>query len=252
MITINVEDIYPGLLIFLRATGMFLIMPVFSGSMIPGPVRIAISAILAYLLAPIFGNFGGVPGHWFIVVMQVIHEVLTGLLMGFAVRFLLYALEMAGEIIAVQIGLSLSSNIDPVTRNQATPPNTMLLSLGTILFLVTGAYQFCLVAFARSFEIFPPSAIFEPQSINTVIAASGKIFLLAVQISAPLLAISFLVNMSFSVLGRAAPSLNVFMLSFPVQILAGLTVFSMTLGLTIQYILRDIQYLPESMLRFLK
>jgi len=252
MITINVEDIYPGLLIFLRATGMFLIMPVFSGSMIPGPVRIAISAILAYLLAPIFGNFGGVPGHWFIVVLQVVHEVLTGLLMGFAVRFLLYALEMAGEIIAVQIGLSLSSNIDPVTRNQATPPNTMLLSLGTILFLVTGAYQFCLVAFARSFEIFPPSAIFEPQSINTVIASSGRIFLLAVQISAPLLAISFLVNMSFSVLGRAAPSLNVFMLSFPVQILAGLTVFSMTLGLTIQYILKDIQYLPESMLRFLK
>jgi flagellar biosynthetic protein FliR len=193
--------------------------------MIPATVRIAISAILAYLLAPIFGNFGGVPGHWFIVVMQVIHEVLTGLLMGFAVRFLLYALEMAGEIIAVQIGLSLSSNIDPVTRNQATPPNTMLLSLGTILFLVTGAYQFCLVAFARSFEIFPPSAIFEPQSINTVIASSGRIFLLAVQISAPLLAISFLVNMSFSVLGRAAPSLNVFMLSFPVQILAGLTVF---------------------------
>ncbi len=252
MITINVEDIYPGLLIFLRATGLFLIMPVFSGSMIPGPVRIAISAILAYLLAPIFGNFGGVPGHWFIVVLQVVHEVLTGLLMGFAVRFLLYALEMAGEIIAVQIGLSLSSNIDPVTRNQATPPNTMLLSLGTILFLVTGAYQFCLVAFARSFEIFPPSAIFEPQSINTVIASSGRIFLLAVQISAPLLAISFLVNMSFSVLGRAAPSLNVFMLSFPVQILAGLTVFSMTLGLTIQYILKDIQYLPESMLRFLK
>jgi flagellar biosynthetic protein FliR len=184
--------------------------------------------------------------------MQVIHEILTGLLMGFAVRFLLYALEMAGEIIAVQIGLSLSSNIDPVTRNQATPPNTMLLSLGTILFLVTGAYQFCFVAFARSFELFPPSAIFEPQSINTVIAASGKIFLLAVQISAPLLAISFLVNMSFSVLGRAAPSLNVFMLSFPVQILAGLTVFSMTLGLTIQYILRDIQLLPESMLRFLR
>lgn len=252
MITIRIEDIYPGMLIFLRATGMFLVMPVFSGNMIPAPVRIAISAILAYLLAPIFGDFGGVPGHWFIVVMQVIHEVLTGILMGFAVRFLLYALEMAGEIIAVQIGLSLSSNIDPVTRNQATPPNTMLQSLGTVLFLVTGAYQFCLVAFARSFEVFPPSAIFDPQSINTVIAASGKIFMLAVQISAPLLAISFLVNMSFSVLGRAAPSLNVFMLSFPVQILAGLTVFSMTLGLTIQYILRDIQHLPESMLRFLK
>ena len=92
----------------------------------------------------------------------------------------------------------------------------------------------------------------DPARLDTVIAASGRIFLLAVQISAPLLAISFLVNMAFSVLGRAAPSLNVFILSFPVQILAGLTVFSMTLGLTIQYILRDMQHLPELMLHFLR
>jgi len=54
------------------------------------------------------------------------------------------------------------------------------------------------------------------------------------------------------VLGRAAPSLNVFVLSFPVQIFAGLTVFAMTLGLTLQYILRDMQQLPEIMLRFLR
>jgi flagellar biosynthetic protein FliR len=252
MISIRIEDIYPGMLIFLRASGMFLVMPVFSGSMIPPMVRIGMAATIAYLLAPSFGDFGGVPPHWFLFVAEVIHEVLTGLLMGFAVRFLLYALEMAGEIIAVQIGLSLSSNIDPITRNSATPPNTMLLSFGTVLFLVSGAYQFCLVAFARSFEIFPPNSVFDPQSINTVIANSGRVFLVATQIAAPLLAISFLVNMCFSVLGRAAPSLNVFLLSFPVQILAGLTVFAMTLGLTVQYILRDMQQLPETMLRFLR
>ena len=58
--------------------------------------------------------------------------------------------------------------------------------------------------------------------------------------------------MCFSVLGRASPSLNVFTLSFPVQIFAGLTVFSMTLGLTLQYILRDMQQLPELMLHFLR
>ena len=231
---------------------MFLVMPVFSGTMIPSVVRISIAALLAYTLAPLFGDFGGMPTHWFPFVLQVMHEILTGLLLGFAVRFLLYALEMAGEIIAVQVGLSLSSNIDPITRNSATPPNTMLQSFGLVLFLVTGAYQYCLVAFARSFEIFPPNAIFDPQSINEVIAASGRVFLLGIQISAPLLAISFLVNMCFSVLGRAAPSLNVFILSFPVQILAGLTVFAMTLGLTVQYILRDMQQLPETMLRFLR
>ncbi len=252
MININVADIYPGMLVFLRASGMFLVMPLFSGTMIPNTVRIAIAAVLGYTLSPLFGDFGGMPGHWFPFVLQVMHEILTGLLLGFAVRFLLYALEMAGEIIAVQIGLSMSSNIDPITRTSATPPSTMLFSFGTVLFLVTGSYQYCLVAFRRSFDIFPPMAGFAPTSLDVVLAQSGKILLLATQIAAPLLAISFLVNMCFSVLGRAAPSLNVFVLSFPVQILAGLTVFSITLGLTVQYILRDMQQLPEIMLRFLR
>jgi flagellar biosynthetic protein FliR len=252
VININVTDIYPGMLVFLRASGMFLVMPVFSGTMIPNTVRIAIAAVLGYTLSPLFGDFGGMPGHWFPFVLQVMHEILTGLLLGFAVRFLLYALEMAGEIIAVQIGLSMSSNIDPITRTSATPPSTMLFSFGTVLFLVTGSYQYCLVAFRRSFDIFPPMAGFAPTSLDVVLAQSGKILLLATQIAAPLLAISFLVNMCFSVLGRAAPSLNVFVLSFPVQILAGLTVFSITLGLTVQYILRDMQQLPEIMLRFLR
>ena len=72
MITIRIEDIYPGMLIFLRASGMFLVMPVFSGSMIPPPVRIGIAAMIAYLLAPIFGNFGGVPAHWFLLVFSVV------------------------------------------------------------------------------------------------------------------------------------------------------------------------------------
>ena len=90
MITIRIEDIYPGMLIFLRASGMFLVMPVFSGSMIPPPVRIGIAAMIAYLLAPIFGNFGGVPPHWFLLVSEVIHEVLTGLLLGFALGLLLF------------------------------------------------------------------------------------------------------------------------------------------------------------------
>ena len=252
MININVTDIYPGMLVFLRASGMFLVMPVFSGTMIPGTVRIAIAAVLAYTLAPLFGDFGGMPSHWFPFVLEVIHEVLTGLLLGFAVRFLLYALEMAGAIIAVQVGLSMSSNIDPITRTSATPPSTMLFSFGTVLFLITGSYKYCLVAFRRSFDVFPPMAGFAPTSLDVVLAQSGKIFLLAIQIGAPLLAISFLVNMCFSVLGRAAPSLNVFVLSFPVQILAGLTVFAMTLGLTVQYIMRDMQQLPEVMLRFIR
>lgn len=252
MITIHLEDIFPGMLVFLRSSGLFLLMPAFSGTMIPSTVRIAISATIAYLLSPLYVDLVPMPTHWFAFVLMVLEEVFVGIFMGFAIRFLFYALEMAGEIISVQIGLSQSTNIDPITRVNATPANTMLFSFGTIIFLVTGSYHYCLVAFRRSFEVFPPGASFGSSSLDTIITYSSEIFLLAIQIGAPLLAISFLVNMCFSVLGRAAPSLNVFILSQPVQILSGLIVFSLTLGLTLQYILRDMQGLPEMMLRFLR
>jgi flagellar biosynthetic protein FliR len=83
------------------------------------------------------------------------------------------------------------------------------------------------------------------------VRTSGNIFLLAVQMAAPLMAINFIVSMTFVVLGKAAPSINVFSESAPVRILAGLTLLGLTLGLTAQLVLSQIRDSPELMLRLL-
>jgi flagellar biosynthetic protein FliR len=84
---------------------------------------------------------------------------------------------------------------------------------------------------------------------HDVVARTAGIFVVAVQISAPVIAVSFIVTLVFSVLGRAVPQMNVFGESFAFRILAGLTVFGLTLNLTAQHISNYLRRLPEDVLR---
>lgn len=242
------SQIFPLFLVFTRAVGLFSLMPVFSGQMIPRQVRIAISLLLSIAITPLVLSDYQSPTSWLECAIQIAHELCVGLIMGLISKMIFFALEVAGEYVSVSIGLSLSANIDPFTKSRASPANTMLVSLGTILFLVLDCHQWCLLAFAKSFEIVSPNDPLHSQSLFTLIRASDDIFLIALQISSPMLAISFLVNLCFSTLGRAAPSLNVFQLSFPVQIIAGLFLFGLTLGLTAQHIINAFRSMPEKML----
>jgi len=145
-----------------------------------------------------------------------------------------------------------SSSLDPVTRNESSPVTTALSYLGIVIFFASGSHHLMLVAFQRSFDLVPAAAgSFDPRVADIVVRESGRIFLLAVQMAAPLVAINFLINFSLALLSRAAPAINAFVLSIPIQIFAGLTVLSLVIGLTAQYVLGALGGIPELMLRFI-
>ena len=252
MITIEVADVYPWLLVFLRTTGLLMLIPVFSGMTIPPPVRVGIAAILALLVTPLAGDLGPVPATVPGLVRIFIHELLAGLLMGLATRLVFYGLEMAGQLISTEIGLVLSNTIDPITHATATPFNTLLFYLGANLFLITGADHGSIVALARSFQVFPPTAAFDPATADRVVVDSSRIFLVMMEVAAPVVALNFLVNLAMAALDRAASSLEVYSASFSVRILAGLIVFGLTLGITAQHLLSEMSGTPDLMLRFLR
>ncbi|MEA3212864.1 MAG: flagellar biosynthesis protein FliR [Chthoniobacter sp.] len=244
--------IYALMLIFSRAGGLLALAPAFSGQSVPVVIRVA----LAFLLATIFVNLAPVPrvvpGHFLLFVLAIGHEVIVGLLMGFAVRFIFYALEIAGQIMATEIGLIMSSSLDPISHTESSPATTALSYLGIVIFFVSGAHHLMLVAFLRSFELVPAAAgNFDPRVADVVVRESGRIFLLAVQMAAPLIAINFFVNLALAILSRAAPTINAFLLSIPIQIFAGMTVLSMVVGLTAHYVLSGLGGVPELMLRFI-
>ncbi|MCX7713499.1 MAG: flagellar biosynthetic protein FliR [Chthoniobacterales bacterium] len=252
MIPLDFSWLFPNFLVFTRITGFFSILPVFSAQLIPRPLRVAIAFLIAISISDIVLNGYIIPNEWLQSAYQIFHEFVTGFMMGLMVRIVLYALEVAGEFISISIGLSLSSQIDPFTRDRATPPNIMLVSLATVLFLTTNSHLWCLAGFIRSYEIFSPTSVYTIGSLEQVLILTKNLFLIAIQICAPLMAISFVVNLCFATLGRAAPSLNVFLLSFPVQILVGMFILALLFIVIANQIANQYYLAPENMLSILR
>ena len=244
--------LYTLMLVFSRAGGLLALAPVFSGQTVPVIVRVALSFLLAWILVGLVPSPGPPPAHFLMILLAIAHEVMVGLLMGLASRFIMFAIEMTGQMMATEIGLMMSSSLDPISRAETSPVGIALSTFGAVIFLCSGAHHLMLLAFVRSFTLVPAAVgNFDPHVADLVVRESGKIFLLAVEMASPLIAINFLVHLALAILGRAAPSINAFLLSIPVQILAGLTLLGMILGLAARHMLSGFGEIPELMLRFI-
>lgn len=246
------EQLHVWLMAFVRSGGLLLLSPVFSGKMIPVPLRIAIAAFLAYVVSGLARVAVPLPSDVIGLVFSATHELLIGLMMGLGMRLVFFAIEFAGQVISTEVGLVMSSQLDPISQNNSTPIGSAFFYFGSLLFLISGAHHAMFAAFVRSFEIAPPGAIAATRNIGELfVHSTGNIFLSAVQMAAPIMAINFIVTLAFAILGKAAPGINVFSESFAVRIFAGLTLLGLTLGLTAQLVLSQMRQSPELMLRLI-
>ena len=237
---------------FVRAGGLLAMVPVFSGRNLPVPLRIAIAAFLGTVGLQAATGIAIPPSDVPGLILAAAHELIIGLLMGLGVRLMFFALEMAGQIISTEMGLVVSAQIDPVSQSNTTPVGVALTLFGTLLFLLSGAHHAVFAAFARSFALMPPGLIgFNRAAGEVFVQSTGSIFILAVQMAAPLMAINFVVTLTFAILSKAAPGVNAFAESFPVRIATGLTMLALALGLTAQLMLSGLRRAPELMLRLI-
>jgi flagellar biosynthetic protein FliR len=236
------------MLVFLRVSSMLSVFPIFSATNFPVQLRLALGGLLAALVSPnlppapwqgqdVFGLVG---------VMSI--EVGVGLLFGFASRMIFFAMDMAGAIISSDIGLSLPPSINPMSGAQMTAPGNILYYLAAMIFLGLDLHHWMLVAFQRTYDFLPIGGahLSEAFAID-MIGRTGQTFGIALQLAAPVMAVSFIVSLVFSVLGRAVPQMNVFHESFSVRTLAGLSVFGITLQVMSQHITNYLRRLPEDM-----
>src|SRR5690349_9726410 len=245
-----IDLVYSGMMVFIRAGGLIALLPVFSGQSVPVQIRLAIAVLLAYLAAAQIHLASAVPTDAIGLITVGIRELFIGLLMGFTIRLIFYAVEFAGQVMSTEIGLTVSAQIDPISHNDSSAVGTALFYLGSLLFLLSGCHHAVFLAFLRSFEIAPVGVLALHRSVAEIfVTATGNIFLVALQMAAPLLAVNFVVTFAFVILGKAAPSINVFSESFSVRVLTGIILLGLTLGLTAQAVLNALQGSPELMLR---
>jgi len=239
-------------MLFVRAGGMIALLPAVSAAPVPVQVRVALAGFLAYAASGYVHLQGGPPADVGALIVVMLHELLIGLLMGFGARLIFYAVEFGGQIMATEMGLTMSTHIDPFSHSTNTTVETLLFYLSVMLFFLSDCHHAVILAFLRSFQIAPVGV---PEFTRNVaeyfVMQTGNIFLVALQMAAPLMAVNFTVTFTFAILGKAAPGMSVFSESFPVRILAGLILLSLTLGLTAQIVLSQLRESPEIMLRLI-
>jgi len=242
-------DAYNWLMIFLRAGAFLLVLPFFSMANFPATMRVALAALIALLLTPMLPPFPLNHLTFFGLFGVMIQETCVGLLLGFVSRMVFYAADLAGNFIATELGLNMASLFDPLSQQNSQVPGTVLFFLAAVVMLTLDLHHWVLVGFERTYLVLPMGgAHLSAALFSDVVGFTAGIFVVALQIAAPVLAVSFVVTLVFSVLSRAVPQMNVFILSFPFRIIGGLVVFGFTLQLTAQHVINYLNRLPDDLL----
>ena len=242
-------DYYNCLFVFLRVSAFLLVLPFFSMTNFPAVMRVALAFFMTILLAPILPPFAHAGLPFFSLLGVMFQEVSVGLLLGFVSRMVFYAADLAGNVIATEVGLNMGAIFDPLSQQSSQVPGTVLFFLAAVVMLTLDLHHWVLVGFERTYLVLPiGGAHLNNALFATVVGDTRNIFVVALQIAAPLLAISFVVTIVFAVLSRAVPQMNVFVLSFSFRIAGGLAVFGFTLQLTAQYVLNYLHRLPDDLL----
>jgi flagellar biosynthesis protein FliR len=242
-------DFYNWMLVFLRVSAFLLVLPFFSAVNFPVTMRVALSAITAVLIAPLLPAFALDKLPFFSVLGVMFQEISVGLLLGFVARMIFYSVDIAGHIVAMEMGLNMASTMNPLTQQNDQSPGLILFFLASIVMLTLDLHHWILMGFERTYTVLPMGgAHLNSTLFETIVSKTGRIFMIALQISAPMIAVSFVVIMVFALLSRAVPQMNVFAESFGFRVAAGLVVFGFTLQLTAIHVMNYLRRLPDDLL----
>lgn len=237
--------------VFARVGALVAVFPAFSAQNFPVQLRIGLAGLVACLCWPFVALPAGLaqPSFWTLIRL-LFAEVSIGLLLGFICRLVFFAIDLAGGIVATEMGLMLSSNFSPLTSSALPVPGMILFWLAMMLLFSLNLHHWIIVAFQHSYSILPVGTAHLSESLALdVIRQTGGIFRVALQITVPVMAVSFVITLIFSVLSRAVPQMNVFAESFPVRSFAGLAVFGFSCPLMAEHIENWLRRLPEDLLR---
>jgi flagellar biosynthesis protein FliR len=242
-------DLYNWLLVFMRLGAFLTMLPFFSATNFPMMMRVGLAAITAMLLAPLVPGLQVNHLPFFSLLGVLFQEVSVGFLLGFVARMVFYAADIAGMIIASQLGLSMAAVMNPASGQTSQIPGTILFFLAAVVMLTLNLHHWLLLGFQRTYTVLPiGGAHLGVTLFEAIVKHTGLIFAVALQISAPVIAVSFVVTLVFAVLSRAVPQMNVFAESFAFRIAAGLIVFGFTLQLMAQHVMNYLHRLPDDLL----
>lgn len=226
------EHWFGFLLIFIRTVCVLVTFPVTSYQGIPHLIKVWLAAVVAYLLF-ISGSIS-LPSaanlHTFSIIMAIGSEVAAGLLMGFAVLMVINGFRMAGQFIDIKMGLAAAGIFDPQFGSTTTLISQFYYLFAIMIYLAIYGHHHLFMALGESFSVIPLGQMsWSGAALDLFLQKFGQVWLLAFQVSAPVVATTVITDISLGLISKTVPQLHVFLLGMPAKIFLGLLIVYVTL-----------------------
>lgn len=225
-------QVYGAALVFARVGGFCMLIPGVGETHVPAALRLAFALTLTLVLYPLLrAGLPAIPAGVDGLASQVTVEALIGLGLGALLRLFLATLDIAGEIVSLQTTLSFAQTANPTEAQPTGTVTSFLALLGLGLVFGTNLHHVFLAGVVHSYTLFPPAHAPPIGDFGRLATRMvGECFTLGVQLSAPVMVFSLIFNVALGFVARAMPQFQVFFAATPLQVLLGLSIFALSLG----------------------
>ena len=219
------------MLVLSRVAGIFAALPVFGGRRMPTTIKAVTVLMITLVCFPTLSvALPQVPPDAFTLALLLFSEVMIGLTLAFITQIIFAAVEFSGQIIGMQMGLTISSIIDPSQGTQTQIMSVVQTLFATLLFLSLNIHHLFIRAIMDSFRVIPLGGWhLSGELINFLVMRTADIFIIGIRLAAPVMVALLLTTVALGIMARAFPQMNIFMISMPLNIGLGLVILGMTL-----------------------
>ncbi len=247
---ISIEKIQIFLICAARVAALFGSIPVFSSIQVPAKIRVGLSIGLALLLFPVLEPYIPTRNLTLLNLAFIItNEALLGFMIGLTARLIFTAIEYGGTVIGYQMGFAAANVFDPQTNHQISQISQFQNVFAILIFLALDVHHIFLRAIVESYQLIVPGALdFSGGAVPFLMKLASGMFVLGIKFSAPILAVLLLSGLVLGILARVFPQLNVFLLSFPLNIGLSFFVIGLTLNIVAVLLSREFDALGDRFL----
>jgi len=251
---IPIQQFQNFLLCLARVIALVAAIPVFAGNQVSGRIKVGLAVATAMLLFPMMAPY--TPKVAFNLTefgLLIVNEVLLGAMIGLVAQLVFTAVSFGGTVIGYQMGFAAANLFDPQTTQQLSLMSQFINILALMAFLALDIHHFFFRIIVESYILLPPGHLdFSQGAVQELMRMGSHMFALGVKFSAPVLALLLIANLVLGILARVFPQLNVFMLSFPINIGVALLVIGLTLNAMFAVLRREFDTMGENIVTLLQ
>lgn len=249
---INEAELLQFALMLVRISSFLIIMPLFSSRIVPGVIKVLTSLLLTMLV------FQFTPKNpqltWDGVALFLgLKEAFIGICLGYLCRSIMFALDLAGQLIGTALGFNAANVVNPTFNENATVAEQFFAMLGFLVLLSINGHHIFLKALQQSFVFIPlVKGQSNPHTAFYIVDMAKMALELGIKLSSPVLVVSIILNLAQGIIGRVVPQINIFVTSFQINVLVGLTILLVSMPLILLVTESGLEELSSKIFLYLK